>query len=359
MSAIAPIGTRPRVDRKKWTGSVGRGRGVKKLLFLIIFIVSGLENNSAMSAGNKGEIPCEEGDRIGRYAHMTTNDFVHHIVKQPAFNDFGSYLLPWDDNSHYLDTPLKDVGSLLPYHSHVDPGIIVGAINHMIDEISDGKTIFYDFYTDRQKQEDSSKKYTGLFFFKGKPGAPFAVVCPGGGFAYVGSLHEGFPLAMVLSQKGYNTFVLRYRTGGELRATEDLAAAVSYVFKNADRLEVSVTDYSLWGGSAGARMVGNIALDGTSRFGGDNLPKPRIVVIAYTGHTIYSENFPPTFITVSENDGIVHVPTVDRRVDNMRNTGIDVEYRKYKNAGHGFGLGVGTDAEGWIEHAIQFWKNHQ
>ena len=93
-------------------------------------------------------------------------------------------------------------------------------------------------------------------------------------------------------------------------------------------------------------------------FGGDDLPKPRIVVIAYTGHTIFSEHFPPTFIMVSEDDGIVNVPTVDRRVENMRNAGIEVEYRKYKNAGHGFGLGTGTDAEGWIEHAIQFWKKH-
>jgi predicted esterase len=61
---------------------------------------------------------------------------------------------------------------------------------------------------------------------------------------------------------------------------------------------------------------------------------------------------------VSEDDGIVHAPTVDRRVENMRNAGIEVEYRKYKNAGHGFGLGVGTEAEGWLEYAIRFWENH-
>jgi acetyl esterase/lipase len=105
-------------------------------------------------------------------------------------------------------------------------------------------------------------------------------------------------------------------------------------------------------------MVGNIALHGTIGFGGDDLPIPCIVVIAYTGHTIFSENFPPTVIMVSEDDGIVHGPTVDRRVENMRNAGIEVEYRKYKTAGHGFGLGVGTDAEGWLEYAIRFWENH-
>ena len=105
-------------------------------------------------------------------------------------------------------------------------------------------------------------------------------------------------------------------------------------------------------------MVGNIALNGTVVFGGDDLPKPRIVVIAYTGQTSFSKNYPPVFITVSEDDRIVNVSVVDRRVENMRNAGIEVEYRKYKNAGHGFGVGTGTDADGWIEHAIRYWEEH-
>ncbi len=324
----------------------------------MILITSGMETNIAMSAGNTNEILSEEGTRPGNYSHITTADSVRHMVNHPAFKGFGRYLLPRDNYASDYDRPLNQVGSLMPYHDHVDPNIVVGAISHMIDQVNDGDTIFYDFYSEQQKRENPAKASTGLFFFKGQPGAPFAIVSPGGGFTYVGSLHEGFPVAMALSQKGYNAFVLRYRTGGGLRATEDLAAAISYVFKNADRLGVSVADYSLWGGSAGARMVGNIALKGTAKFGGDDLPNPRIVVIAYTGQTIFSEHFPPTFIMVSEDDGIVNVPKVDRRVENLRNAGIEVEYRKYKNAGHGYGLGVGTDAEGWIEHAIQFWENH-
>jgi hypothetical protein len=32
--------------------------------------------------------------------------------------------------------------------------------------------------------------------------------------------------------------------------------------------------------------------------------------------------------------------------------------KPYENAGHGFGLGVGTDATGWIEFAIRFWESH-
>ena len=215
------------------------------LLILMLSLVSCMKNDSVASESNTGEILKEERSGNENYTHLTTSDSVHHIVNHPAFKDFGKYILPWDDNTDYYDTPLSNVRTLLPYHNHVDPNIVVGAINHMIDEINGGKTIFYDFYTEQQKQQDSTKEPTGLFFFRGKPGAPFAIVCPGGGFAYVGSLHEGFPHALELSKKGYNTFVLKYRVGDRLRATEDLAAAISYIFKKAEMFRVSIEDYSL------------------------------------------------------------------------------------------------------------------
>ena len=57
-------------------------------------------------------------------------------------------------------------------------------------------------------------------------------------------------------------------------------------------------------------------------------------------------------------DGIANVNTVERRVENLKNAGVDVEYKWYQSAGHGFGLGTGTDAEGWVDLAIQFWGRH-
>ena len=105
-------------------------------------------------------------------------------------------------------------------------------------------------------------------------------------------------------------------------------------------------------------MVGNIALSGVSAYNGDNLPKPVTVVIAYIGQSTYSSNFPPTFITVAANDGIANVNTVERRVRNLKDAGVEVEYRRYQTAGHGFGTGKETDAEGWMDHAIRFWKRH-
>ncbi len=79
-------------------------------------------------------------------------------------------------------------------------------------------------------------------------------------------------------------------------------------------------------------------------------------MIAYTGHSTYSADFPPTFITVSSDNPIANVSVVEKRVENLKKVGVKVEYRRYENAGHGFGTGVGTDAEGWIDHAVDFWE---
>jgi acetyl esterase/lipase len=289
---------------------------------------------------------------------LTLSHKVGDIVNHTAFQGFGEMLLPWENNASYYTTSLKDVGLLMPYHSHVRPDVVLSSINYMINEVASDKTIFYNFYSVQQKQQAPSLAQTGLFFFRGKPGAPFAIVCPGGGFRYVGSLHEGFPLAEEISKNSLNAFVIRYRIGNEQRATQDLAAAISYIFRNAERLGVSTKEYSLWGGSAGARMVGGIALNGVLAYGGDNLPKPATVVIAYTGQSSYSAGFPPTFLTVAANDGIANVNTVDKRVENLKAEGVEVEYRRYQTAGHGFGKGTGTDAEGWVNYAIGFWMKH-
>ncbi len=195
-----------------------------------------------------------------------------------------------------------------------------------------------------------------MFFFRGKPGAPFAIIAPGGGFAYVGSVHEGFPYALDINQLGYNAFVLKYRAGsGGAVATQDLATAITYIFDHAGTLGVGTQGCSVWGSSAGARMAAAIGSHGTAAFGGKQLPKPATVVMAYTGHSDAAADEPPTFVVVGEHDGIAPPATMERRVAALRKAGTQVEYHKYPDLGHGFGTGVGTAAEGWVVAAAQFW----
>ena len=295
----------------------------------------------------------------GGAAHLSLRDRIGDLLEHPAFRGHGRLLLPWDDRAYDTEMPLASVGSLLPYHTQVDPQTVVDALNRMIDDVNAGKTVFFEFYTDAQKRADPTKRNTGLFFYRGKPQAPFALIAPGGGFSYVGSVHEGFPYASEISKRGYNAFVVKYRVGqGQVPATQDMAAALSYIFRHAAVLGVATEHYSLWGSSAGARMAAAIGSHGAGNSGGDPLPKPSAVVMAYTGHSDYAASEPPTFVVVGARDGIASPVSMERRIAALRSAGTSVEYRKYANLGHGFGLGTGTSAGGWVAEATKFWETH-
>lgn len=104
-------------------------------------------------------------------------------------------------------------------------------------------------------------------------------------------------------------------------------------------------------------MAAAIGTHGVARFGGDAIPKPSTVVMAYTGHSEYSADDPPTFAVVGAQDGIASPANMHRRVQALKQAGVTVEYHEYPGVGHGFGLGTGTSAEGWIDAAVRFWES--
>ena len=48
-----------------------------------------------------------------------------------------------------------------------------------------------------------------------------------------------------------------------------------------------------------------------------------------------------------------------RRTEALQAIGIPAEFHLYPNLRHGFGLGIGTSAEGWIDGAVRFWKENR
>ncbi|MBP3435552.1 MAG: esterase [Clostridia bacterium] len=282
----------------------------------------------------------------------TSDSKISDVVNDPVFGDYGRLIFPVDEG-YYSGETLTDLR--LTWYSNIDVNKTVEIVNYMKSQAQNGNVIFYDIYTDAEKSADPDKADTGLFFFKGDKDAPFAVCNAGGGFAYVGAMHDSFPHALELSKKGYNAFALIYRPGAQT-ACEDLARAISFIFKNADKLGVSTDCYSVWGGSAGARMAAYLGTYGPAGFGGDDLPKPGTVIMQYTGHSEYSEDDPPTFVCVGTSDGIANWRTMQRRIDAMSAPGIPTEFHAYDGLGHGFGLGTGTAADGWFDLAVKFWE---
>lgn len=282
----------------------------------------------------------------------TVNTQISDVISDPAFGSFGRLIFPVNSAYYSGDT----LGNLrLTWYSHIDPDKTVEIVNTMHAKAAAGETIFYDIYTEAEKEADPAKRDTGLFFFKGNPGSKFAICNAGGGFAYVGAMHDSFPHALELSKKGYNAFALIYRPGVQT-ACEDLAKAIAFIFEHAEELEIDTDCYSLWGGSAGGRMTAYLSSYETEAFGEKEYPKPGCAVIQYTGHSEYTKNDPPTFMCVGENDGIASWHTMESRANAMSALGIDTEFHRYPGLGHGFGIGTGTAAEGWLDDAVAFWE---
>lgn len=285
-------------------------------------------------------------------AAFTRESKIEDVKHDPVFGSYGRLLFPVED-AYYSGDTLEDLG--LTYYSHIDPDETVEIVNTLRARAKAGQTIFYDIYTAEEKAADPAKEDTGLFFFKGTPGEKFAICNAGGAFAYVGAMQDSFPHALELSKKGYNAFALIYRPGAQT-ACEDLARAIRFIFDHADELEVDTDCYSLWGGSAGARMAAWLGSYGAEAFGGGNLPRPGAVIMQYTGLSEYSESDPPTYACVGDRDGIANWRVMQVRLEAMQQAGIDTEFHVYSGLGHGFCLGTGTSAEGWINDAVSFWE---
>lgn len=300
--------------------------------------------------GKAGEVCSTETHMKQR--HFQENTPIDTVRNDPVFEGYGRLLFPTED-WYMRGHTLQDLS--LTWYSNIDPQETVDIVNTLWERANEGQTVFYDIYSEAEKAADPAKEDTGLFFFKGNPGEKFAVCNAGGGFAYVGAMQDSFPHALELSKRGYNAFALIYRPGAQT-ACEDLARAISFIFAHAKELEVDTDCYSLWGGSAGGRMAAWLGTYGPSAFGGDDVERAGTVIMQYTGYSEYSENDPPTFACAGESDGIASWRTMERRLNALSALGIPIEFHHYPGLGHGFGLGTGTVAEGWIDEAINFWK---
>ena len=294
----------------------------------------------------------EESAVDGPYTKETK---ISDVAADPVFGDFGRLLFPLEDRYFSGDT----LGQLeLYWYNNIDPDMTVAIVNDLYNRAAAGETVFYDIYTEEEKAADPEKKDTGLFFFRGEPGGKFALCCAGGGFAYVGAMHDSFPHALELAKLGYNAFAVIYRPGAQ-SGCEDLARAVSFIFEHADELEVDTDCYSLWGGSAGGWMAGSVGTYGPAAFGGGEAPRPGTVVLQYTEYNKYSENEPPTFACVGTEDWISPWQMMGWRMDALQTLGVPTEFHVYEGLPHGFGLGTGTQAEGWLSDAVAFWEAQQ
>lgn len=276
-----------------------KGTAILASALCLALSLTGCSAGGAYSAQTAQEEKTVQREPTGPF---TVDTPVEAVLQDEVFGDYGRLLFPVDTGYWSGDT----LGELqLTWYNNIDPEETVEIVNTLWQRAEAGETVFYDIYTEAEKAQDPDKADTGLFFFKGEAGAPFAVCNAGGGFAYVGAMQDSFPHALELSKRGYNAFALIYGPGA---------------------------------------------------FGEEDLPQPAAVVLQYTGHAEYTPEDPPTFACVGESDWIANWRTMERRLQALQDLGIPTEFHHYPGLPHGFGLGTGTVAEGWLDEAVAFWE---
>lgn len=218
---------------------------------------------------------------------------------------------------------------------------------------------------------------------------PLAIICPGGGYRRICGFIEGYPYAKKLNQMGYHAVVVYYRVKDQARfpaPMDDLAQAVRTTLSMADRWNLDVQCYSVWGSSAGGHLAASFGTEsvGWAKY---DLPKPGTVVLTYPVVTMgekahegsrnfllgpnpsdemvrllsiqnqITPNYPPTFLWWGDADSCVNPDNSRMLLSALKENHVPCTHREFHGVDHGIGIGKGFACYGWFEEAAAFWQS--
>ncbi len=272
---------------------------------------------------------------------------------------------------------------------------------------SQGRWKQIPIYTPEECYENKDLRTVRLSVFPNdsEEKSKYVIVLPGGGYAHCCTKDEGFPVAAKFNELGYTAFMLEYRTGSHCSPyapMQDLARAICHIESNAELYHVEVEGYALCGFSAGGNLAGIYASHhhGYEEFG---TRKPGVLLLGYPwtnvwhwldhpywniwkgimgvwlsergyiymfGRHVNKENreslcvqnqvtsdYVPTYIFTGGLDVLTpashHAQVMAKALEDHK---VPCKYRQYFGLPHGIGIAKGTAAEGWMQEAIDFWK---
>ena len=259
---------------------------------------------------------------------------------------------------------------------------LLSGLERILDLRRSGSPVYYPI-------DEAKDQY--LFHFPGKKGAKTIFLVPGGGYAAVCSLWEGFPAAARLQDLGVHAIVINYRSGKRAHfphPQDDLAAAIRFALQHAEAWGLDPEDYALAGFSAGGHLAASFCTE-TLGYPQYDLPKPGCAILAYPVVTMGDEThkasrrnllgkenlgdkalldrysvekqispaFPKTFLWQCEKDDTVPFENALLLKAALDANGVKNEFRSYPGTAHGWGVAAGQSAEGWLDLALRFWES--
>ena len=269
-----------------------------------------------------------------------------------------------------------------------DRGILVGAVNirHSLNDylLQYGGHIG-DGIIDALEVRGALVVGVQVLEYRNRGSNKVAIIIPGGGYSNVCSFCEGWPIAQELFERGYNCFVLYYRVFPNAympNPIEDVARLVKRIKENYPDLDLN--GYLLLGFSAGGHLAGIWATKkGYYRYG---LPKPKYIALAYpvidlslnkgvscqnclhkdcsgedlirySVFTNVDKDYPVTYLWQGKRDQCISFDNSVVMDKVLKENDVKHKYVVYDDTCHGFGVGVGTCAEGWIDKMIKYFES--
>lgn len=259
-------------------------------------------------------------------------------------------------------------------------------LNFLKTHIETGEITREKVYSESEVRSDSSKVGVQVLEYRNRGSNKVAIIIPGGGYSNVCSFCEGWPIAQELFERGYNCFVLYYRVFPNAympNPIEDVARLVKRIKENYPDLDLN--GYLMLGFSAGGHLAGIWATkQGYQRY---NLPKPKFLSLTYpvidlslkkgvtranclgencseeevkkySVHTNVDENYPETYLWQGRNDQCISFENSVIMDKALTENNVKHKYVVYDDTCHGFGVGKGTCAEGWIDDMLKFFNEN-
>ena len=259
---------------------------------------------------------------------------------------------------------------------------------------------YYSLYSEEESQVDPAKRNANFVYLPSSDEAagnrPFILLVPGGGFVNVWNLTEGWPVASIYNELGYNVFVLTYRVGvtaSALKAMEDIARALEIIKNKKEDFGLKTEDYITCGFSAGGYVVCLWNTEKGYKAFDNRKPKACFPIYPVTSFRVMNSEewddekekdehasrsvgctmeeacnscfeipehvtgFPPTAVFCAAEDELVDPKHSKNLAAALDKAGIACRLEIGPTGGHGFADGEGMCMEGWPERAISWYEN--
>lgn len=321
--------------------------------------------------------------------HQILAEFFPYFIYNTAGDGAGNFN---DENASLADIEKRNM-------TWKASDMIYG-LNTLVSNKLEFNKIIYNVYSENEVHMDSEKDNVKLICFPSRikrgEKSPWAILASGGAYGAVCSLPESFPVAARLSELGITVFCLNYRVaGGETlfpKPMEDLGAAYKYIESRADDFSIDLDRYIVGGFSAGGHLA---ACWGTRKLGYVNYGarKPDMLMLDYPLINVWdtvnampepintmmlsgylgvdnneagckkynvdenvTSDYPTTFIIQAEDDPVVPFWNSKQFTQKLYSEKVKFFYLHPHSGGHGFGLGTGTEAAGWVDEAVRYWN---